>query len=234
MIITSKEACPKITLGTLWHFFQAYYLGFGVIMIILGIYFLAFGGRYHQATMLMFGQFSFSAAAMILLFALIYPKNAPEYAVWLSLIGSLGLGYGVGYLVQKYARVGVLLIGAWMGALLGSLIYASIIVKIQGESTLVALWLTILICSIAVAILSQVFFDHTVIVGSAIVGSYVLVRGISVYIGGFPNEFILYQNYQNGTVVQNSKTILIYLLIMVLLAFSSILVQFRLRSKNSA
>lgn len=140
----------------------------------------------------MFGQFSFTAAAMILLFALIYPKNAPEYAVWLSFIGSLGLGYGVGYLVQKYARVGVLLIGAWMGALFGSVMYASVVVRFQGENTLLALWLTILICSIGIAILSQVFFDHTVIVGSAIIGSYILVRGFSVYIGGFPNEFILY------------------------------------------
>lgn len=176
VIFTSKEACPKITLGTLWHFFSHYCIGLAIIMISLGIYFLTLGGRYYKATMILFGQISFTVVAMVSLFAWVYPNHAPEYTVWLSLIVCLGMGYGVGYLVQKYARTGVLLIGVWIGGLLGAVIYASLVSKFQTENTLIALWLTIASTSIIVAILSQVYFDHTVIVGSAIVGSYLFIR----------------------------------------------------------
>ncbi len=99
VILTSKEACPKMTLGTLWHFFSYYYGGFAIVLIVLGLYFLTLGGRYYKATMLLFGEMTFTAASMILMFALVYPKNAPEYVVWLTLVASLGPGYGVGFLV---------------------------------------------------------------------------------------------------------------------------------------
>lgn len=99
------------------------------MLIALGLYFLALGGRYYKATMLLFGEMTTTVAGMVIAFALIYPKNAPEYVVWLNLIICLGVGYGIGYLVQKYARVGVLLIGAWLGGLFGAFFYATIVSK---------------------------------------------------------------------------------------------------------
>ena len=54
-------------------------------------------------------------------------------------------------------------------------------------------------CSVFVAVLSMIFFDYAVIIGSAIGGSYALIRGLSMLLGGFPSEFLLYTNYQNKT-----------------------------------
>jgi len=45
--LTSKEACPKLTLGILWHFFNYYANGFGLVMVSLGFFFLMYGGKYH-------------------------------------------------------------------------------------------------------------------------------------------------------------------------------------------
>lgn len=47
VIINSKEACPKLSLGNLWQFFNKYSDGIAIIAIALGLYFLALGGRYH-------------------------------------------------------------------------------------------------------------------------------------------------------------------------------------------
>jgi hypothetical protein len=44
--MTSKEACPVLSLGTLWHFFNMYYHIFGIFMILGGLFLMVFGGRY--------------------------------------------------------------------------------------------------------------------------------------------------------------------------------------------
>lgn len=64
---------------------------------------------------------------------------------------------------------------------------------------MVVIWLTIAFCSVFVAVLSMIYFDHAVIIGSAIGGSYALIRGLSMLLGGYPSEFLLYTNYQNNT-----------------------------------
>jgi hypothetical protein len=145
-------------------------------MIALGFFFLVFGGKHHEKTMYLFGIMSFVTVFMVVLFALILPKNAPEHSVWLGLALATVLGHSVGRFVREYARTGVLLIGAWMGALFGSLFYTLVVSRFEQENPLLTLWVTIILCSIAVAILSQIYFDHTVIVGSAIVGSYIFIR----------------------------------------------------------
>lgn len=49
------------------------------------------------------------------------------------------------------------------------------------------------------AALANKFKDDIVIISTALIGSYAFVRGLSLLIGGFPNEFTLYQEIQDGT-----------------------------------
>eukprot|EP00347_Sterkiella_histriomuscorum_P008480 403344934 len=234
VVFASREGCPKLQLGILWHFFSKYANGFALVMIALGFFFLMYGGRYHQKTLFLFGQLTFVAFAMVIFYGYAFPKNSPEWSVWLSLVVTLAMGTGPGYFTQKWARSGVLLIGAWIGGLFGAIFYTAFIAKYATENPMLALWLCIVFFSIFVAVLSQIYFDYAVIFGSAIVGSYMFIRGISIYIGGFPNEFILYQNYMNGSVGQTNKTLFVYLFIMIVMAFSSMLAQFRMRQGNAA
>ncbi len=53
--MTSKNVCPILTLGTLWHFFNAYYYIFGIFMILGGLWLMIFGGRYFKITMFVTG-----------------------------------------------------------------------------------------------------------------------------------------------------------------------------------
>jgi hypothetical protein len=53
--LTSSDACPVLTLGTLWHFFNKYYYIFGVSMILGGIFLMIFGGRLYKVTMFLAG-----------------------------------------------------------------------------------------------------------------------------------------------------------------------------------
>ena len=66
--------------------------------------------------------------------------------------------------------------------------------------------------------LAIVFFDYTVIFASCIVGSYLAVRGVSEIIGGFPNEFLVYEALVNQKFMAQGGGFFAYVLLMILLA----------------
>lgn len=63
-----------------------------------------------------------------------------------------------------------------MGGLLGALMYSLFFNLFAGNNPVLALWLSIALCGALVAGLSMIYFDHAVIFGSAIAGSYSFVR----------------------------------------------------------
>lgn len=95
--MSTVEACPDFSLGTLWYFFNAYYYIFGVLMILLGIFLLTFGGRFFKTTLFITGTITVAAAVLISIFVFIYPSSVPTWAVLLTMIVALGMGTGIGY-----------------------------------------------------------------------------------------------------------------------------------------
>lgn len=72
--------------------------------------------------------------------------------------------------------------------------------------------------------------ENTVVVGTtAFVGSYAIIRGISLYLGGFPSESELHDQIQKGAVSWETfdKKFYIYLGGIVLLTLISFVYQFK-------
>jgi len=80
--------------------------------------------------------------------------------------------------------------------------------------------------------LAIIFFDYTVIFASCIVGSYLAIRGISQIIGGFPNEFLIYEALVNQKFMAQQGSFFLYVLLMILLAVFTIQRQLRKRREN--
>ena len=98
------------------------------------------------------------------------------WVVWLTLMVAMGMGAGIGFAACKWSRIGVLIIGCWIGGLLGSVLYTLFFHMFSKDNPLLVLWLLIAFCSVVIAILSMIFFDHAVIIGSSLGGSYMFVR----------------------------------------------------------
>jgi len=219
-------------LHSLWRFFEKYNQPIAVVLIVLGIFLMLFGGRYYRATMFLCAELGVSSVLMVLLFAALLPAGAPEWAVWLALLMSLGLGFGFGLAAMRWSRVGVLVVGTVVGSFVGLACFNTFFYKMSEGNALLGLWLTIMICATLVAGLSMLFFDNTIIIGSSLVGSYLLFRGISVFAGGYPNEFLIYQDYQNSKLRQMPASFMVYTAIMTLTAIVALVFQSRHRVGN--
>lgn len=175
VIMSSQSACPVLALGTLWQFFNQYYYIFGLAMMATGGFLLVLGGRMFKVTMFIAGEVSVASFIMIVMFAAVYPNNSPMWVVWLTLMVSTGMGAGIGYAAQKWARIGVFLIGYWIGGFMGAIMY-SMFSNLFTGSPVVALWLFVSLTGALIAALSMFYFDLAVIFGSAIGGAYAFVR----------------------------------------------------------
>lgn len=125
-------------------------------------------------------------------------------------------------------------IGALLGVFAGFALYNSLLYNLFEENHLLGMWLTLMFSAIGMSMICIYFFDHAVIIGSAVIGSYFFFRGISSFLGGYPNEFELYQNYINGKSKELPVSFFLYSAIMVVTAASSFAMQHRMRKANSA
>ena len=156
-------------------------------MLIIGGYLCFFGGKHAGTTLFIFSTLSVGLLEMFMLFLYVLPNFSPIWTV--PIVGSvcLGMGLGMGYGAAKWPKIGVMIMGFCLGSCLGFLIYWGFLE--QSVNTTAAKLITICGVALLTAILYIVIHDYMVIVTSAIFGAYILIRGISMYAGGYTNEF---------------------------------------------
>ena len=59
-----------------------------------------------------------------------------------------------------------------------------------------------MVCIIVAAVLAFVVFEHAVILASACLGAYFIVRGVSCYAGHYYNEFTIINLLKSGAIDQ--------------------------------
>lgn len=112
-----------------------------------------------------------------------------------AILLTIGLGLLAAYLGYKFMQVGLYASCFAGGYLLGVLFYEVML------SWLNSPWL-LGFCSFSsawiCAILCYKFQQTIIIIGTAFVGSYFFVRGVSIFVGGFPNEFLVYEEIKSN------------------------------------
>jgi len=103
----------------------------------------------------------------------------------------------VGYLLKKFLMVGLCILAAVAGFMLGLMTYNLLFVGWLKSSILLAS-LTFIPAFLG-AYYAYKHGDTIVILVTSLIGAYLTVRGVSMFFGGFPNEVSLYQEISNGT-----------------------------------
>lgn len=208
LILNTPAACPVISLAPLWRWVTNQKYLVAVLFCGLGGALLSYGGKHYMASIAIMATLNAIFVSLMLLFGKVMPNITPQAMVWWIVILSVGVGCGQGYGAYHWPRGGIFIVCLYVGTILGVVVYSTFIggydfiigIETTGLDALdvrkheaIKLWASVGICSTIAVIAGLVYFDYAVIVSSAIAGSFMIVRGLSLVLGGYPNEFEIYE-----------------------------------------
>jgi hypothetical protein len=188
-------------MGSVAVFFEKYPWVLAVLLLVFGPLFTFFGRKTIRIVVGFTG--GLVAAMIVLVFCAsvglldyIDPTtdggNAGEVA--LAMILSIGVGVGIGILLGKFVEIGILIMAFIGGYLLGTLFYNFLLVSLNSAFLLG-------FCAFGGAFgsvnLTNKYKDHIIIVMTSLIGSYFTVRGVSLFVGGFPDEVEIFNQVAN-------------------------------------
>ena len=110
-------------------------------------------------------------------------KVDKNWNLWVSVCDIGVLSLAGGFFLRKFRKVGVSLFAACGGVMLGFLVTTTFAV-----ANVYAYYAILAAGAIALFLITYKIEQTVIIMLTAFIGSYALIRGISLYAGGFPNE----------------------------------------------
>lgn len=171
-------------------FLQGYKIFFVILFFCLGVFVNLFGLKMFNITTFVIACVfsSFAAAAFFYHFV---DLNTETWILWFIFILCVGIGSGIGVLAVRYKEVGFFGMGFGLGVIAALLIYQYIIANFIGSFGEAFLYGFAILFGIFGGYSASKYWRGMVISATAFIGSYMIVRAISVYLGGFPNEIEL-------------------------------------------
>jgi hypothetical protein len=207
ILVTGSHAagCPVFQATSFVEFLTNHPWIMGFILLVFGCVVTFFGGKWYPHVLAtIVGGLTF---LIVMLFASAFGaltaleaksvKNGKQVGIAVAaFLIALALALFAGWFIKKVRRVGLGLLGGAAGLFLGFTLY----------NMLFAMWVK----HVAVLVLSTVGFaalgcfaaykwDKVIIVYvTAFIGSYALIRGISVFAGSYPNEISMFTQMMAG------------------------------------
>ena len=172
------------TYNKIWGYIDKYVWFFTTVMIILGVFYVIFGLKMFRVTIFLFAMVTIVSFFLLVSFGFIISDGAGRWVGWIILGIGVVIGVLAGYCLLKCVRIGIFLLGAWPGAVCGLLLYNLFLHYFAGN---VLLWIVVGALFIAGGIVALCLEDHAIIIGTSVLGSYFIVRGISLVAGEYPN-----------------------------------------------
>lgn len=193
--ITSKYGCSVFDTNVIWEFLGDYEEFWGVFFIIGGVVLCFLGRRLMKPSICMAGMLG-TIVLVLLFFYTIWFNNSKEVTTfWYFFAGATVAGAIVGFLLAKFVKVGAAVLGGLGGFFAGLILNEAVLAQFKVEWLF---WVSIVACIIAGAVLTFFVFDHVVILSTVSIGSYGLVRGVSMYAGHYYNEFTMAKMIKEG------------------------------------
>ena len=231
----TKHACPKYDFYVIWKFVNDYVGFFALALIAFGAFNCLLGHKLAKFTAFLLALFG--VVVLVLFFSqYILPSGCDQWIIWVILVIGIILGCTAGYFVFKYhEKILTFLVGGLGGFLLGEFLFNLFGNAINGNATLIHI-LFIVVSIVACIILAYFLKSFIIILATSFIGSYALIRGISLFAGHFPSEYTVIDLKERGETAQLKKIltwrVYVYLAFIVITCGLSIYVQFKLKKKN--
>lgn len=228
----SQYACPKVNFYSFWSFIDKYDWMFAILLIIVGLFECVYGRRAIIATSFIISCIAVALILVIIATQFLLGPDSDSWTYWLVIILAILIGLAIGYLVSKnYKKSLVFIVGGVGGFFLGELLFNLFGNRFGTNLTIVHI-LFIIVAVVGMIILATIFDQAIMIFSTAFIGSYMVVRGLSLFIGGFPSESTIIDIAKKGETEQFSKllnwSLYLYLGAIVFLTIVSIFLQLKM------
>jgi len=166
----------------------------GSVFIVMGCFLAFFGRKLFTAALFIVAAVVFSGLILIIFYST-FLSDASNWVGWLTISITIILSIGVGFLATKLERLGACLLAGWGGFCAGVLLNETVLYY---AGSVALLWIVNCSCAFVAAVLAWFFFNQAIMVATAFVGSYFTMRGLGLYFGGFPNEYVLMEMISTG------------------------------------
>ena len=184
----SKAACPVLSVSDLWDYLAKYKNIVGSILIALGTS-LVFTGRFMlKPAVFLAGLLTTVFVSCFIYYSVYLNTESDASDFWWFLGGGALAGIFVGLLLAWQYKLGAAILAGWGGATGGLILYSSVIYRAEMEWLF---WTTVILCAVCAALVACILLDEVVIITTALLGSYALVRGIACFCGHYYNEFTM-------------------------------------------
>eukprot|EP00355_Strombidium_rassoulzadegani_P009221 CAMPEP_0168617554 /NCGR_PEP_ID=MMETSP0449_2-20121227/5601_1 /TAXON_ID=1082188 /ORGANISM="Strombidium rassoulzadegani, Strain ras09" /LENGTH=207 /DNA_ID=CAMNT_0008658371 /DNA_START=774 /DNA_END=1393 /DNA_ORIENTATION=+ len=200
----------------------------GLLFVLKGILSNFFGRKSIKPTVFVISFFVSSLTLLLFIYSLFVNKKTAEWLNWAILIFCATVGLFAAYLLIKYLKYGIALLGGSAGAALGFLVCSTFQIKHAS-----IFWSAVACLALVMALLTFKKREHVMILSTCVLGSYLIVRGVSLYAGGFPNEFEFTKEFDSGAWTSLPWTFYVYLVMMVVMFVLGTYYQY-LQYKNEA
>jgi hypothetical protein len=205
-------------------FINKYYYLWGAALIVMGIILAFFGNRF--VNLVIFLTFFFACFCILgsVFFYMFMDKIEKDWAKWAAIAGIVAVSGGLGTLVLRLRKWGIALVAGWGGVLLGFIITSTFVIS---EEWLY--WIILVACAVVAFFFALKTQNTVMVIVTSFVGSYAMVRGVSLYVGGFPSETELHDQIQKGAVDWDTydKKFYIYLGAIALITLVSFVYQYK-------
>lgn len=187
------------------------------------------GYRLILVTLFLSGVLATVLGAGVIAYQFFITNDTAEYVIWIVLVAAVLVGCVFGYGLVKLRKAGIFVLSCLGGVCLGLILFNAVFRYAESK---IIFWVVIVGCSIACGIVS--LFMHVIVaIGStALMGSYGFVRGVSVFVGHFPDEITLIEQIKNGTAPKTDIHFWIYCGAIVVLFIVGYSIQWRTRPER--
>lgn len=184
----SKNGCPVFDMQDFFLFVDRYHIIFGLVFILLGLFVTTFGLKMIRPTVFIVITVFVALVLALIVYSLFFGAgDHSDWLNWFMLSLCVIAGLVAGFVLMKSIKFGVGLLGGATGFALGLFICS-----LTGVKSVALFW--VLVCLCALLFFGLTFFksDYVIIGITALIGSYIWVRGVALLIpDSYINEFTL-------------------------------------------
>ena len=215
--------------------FNKYWYLFGTALILIGAFLCFYGHKIIWITAIIVTGLLSCFIVTIIVLNFVPTLINTDIKLFILLGIGLLLGIIIGILIKKQVKIFAALLGASMGYSLAMFVYQIIQNFIEWNPE-VLYYITAGVCIILGIIVGLCLYNTTLILGTTILGGYIVMRGVSTIFGNYIDEGQFADLIKNGEFeqlkeIRNGWTFF-YLGLWLLLIITGIYIQCRIYKKN--